>query len=559
MILKVKKNLGFIFFLVIALVLINWLASNFHQRIDLTQDQRFTLSPASKNIIAEVESPLIIDVFLKGNFPPEFRKLQNETRQFLEEVTAYNSNIILNFIDPLAEGDDANAIAEEFHAMGMTPARLSVMENGRASETIIFPWAIANYRDETVKIPLLKNKLGITDDERVNSSIQQLEYSFANALSQLVKERHKKIAVLRGNGELPDAYLANFIQSLRQYYFIAPFTLNSAAEDPQKTLQDLKQFDLILEAKPTKAFTENKKYILDQYIMYGGKALWLVENTQIETDSLFNEAGSALALPRELNLGDLFFSYGFRINPYLVNDLYSAPIVLATGSGSETRFTPYPWFYSPLTTSPNTHPIVNNLEAVKFDWANPIDTLRNSIDKTVLLSSSPRSKLEGTPREISLGILSSRPDLSTYTGIEHPLAVLLEGEFTSAYKNRIKPFQLSSFREQSVPTKMIVVSDGDVVKNQLQQGTPLELGFDRYSGNVYGNKEFLLNSVNYLLDDSGLIDIRSKEINIAFLNQVKAYEEREMWQVINLIVPLLLLALGAFSFNYFRRKRYLKK
>lgn len=531
----------------------------FHQRFDLTQDQRYTLSPAAREIFAEVKSPLVIDVFLKGNFPPEFRRLQNETRQFLEEVTAYNSNIYINFIDPLAEGDDANAIAEEFYALGMTPARLSVMENGKASETLIFPWAIANFGEASVKIPLLKNKLGISDEERVNSSVQQLEYSFANALSQLLRPRVKKIAVMRGNGELPDPYIADFISTLRQYYFIAPFTLNSAETKPQETLTSLNEFDLIIEAKPTEAYTENEKFILDQYLMQGGKALWLVEHTAMETDSLFNETGSAFALPRELNLGDLFFSYGFRINPSLVNDLYSAPIILASGSGNDTRFSPYPWFYSPLTTSPNTHPIINNLEAVKFDWANPIDTLRNPVKKTVLLSSSPQSKPEGVPREVSLKILNSTPDMSTYTGGEQALAVLLEGQFTSAYRNRIKPFEVQNAREVSETTGMIVISDGDVIKNQLQQGAPLELGFDRYTGNTYGNKEFLLNSVNYLLDDSGLIDIRSKEISIAFLDIEKASAEREKWQILNLAVPLLLLLTGAFGFNYFRKKRYIKK
>lgn len=539
--------------------MVNILASMFHHRFDLTQDKRFTLSAAAKEIFSEVKSPVLIDVFLKGNFPPAFRRLQNETRQFLEEVTAFNSNIIVNFVDPLAEGDDANAIAEEFYNLGMTPARLSVMEKGKASESIIFPWAVANSGAQSVKIPILKNQLGISDEERVNSSVQQLEYSFANAISQLVRPRTKRIAVMRGNGELPDPYIADFIHTLRDYYFIAPFTLDSAEVAPQKTLQELQKFDLIIEAKPTEPFTEHEKYTLDQYFMTGGKALWLVEHTIMETDSLFNDSGSAFALPRDLNLGDLFFSYGFRINPVLVNDLYSAPIILASGSGNDTRFSPYPWFYSPLTTSPNTHPIINNLEAVKFEWANPIDTLRNPIDKTVLLTSSPQAKKEGVPREINLSIINSTPDMSTYTGGEMPLAVLLEGEFTSAYKNRIKPFDIRNFKDQSEPTQMIVISDGDVIKNQLQQGAPLELGYDRYTGNTYGNKEFLLNSINFLLDDSGLIDIRSKEISIAFLDIEKASAEREKWQIVNLAVPLLLLITGAFGFNYFRKRRYVKK
>ena len=545
-------------FLILALVVINLLASQFHHRFDLTGDNRYTLSPAAKEIIGQVEAPLFIDVFMKGSFPPEFRRLQNETRQFLEEVVSYNPNIKFNFIDPLAEGDDANAIAEEFYSLGMTPARLSVMENGKASEMLIFPWALANFNDETVKIPLLKNKLGATDEERVNNSVQQLEYSFADAISRLVKERKKKIAVMRGNGELPDANLADFIQTIQQYYLVAPFTLDSTSVNPQKTLKDLKEYDLIIEAKPTQAYSEEEKFLLDQYLMQGGKALWLIDHVAIETDSLFNARGSAFAIPRDLNLGDMFFSYGIRINPVLVNDIYSAPLILATGRGNETKFTPYPWFYSPLTSSPSSHPIINNLEAVKFEWANPIELLKNDLTKTVLLTSSPRTKLEGAPREISLEILGSKPDISTYTAGEQPLAVLLEGSFKSAYKNRIKPFEIEKPLDSSEATQMIVISDGDVIKNQVQKGEPLELGFERYTGTTYGNKEFLLNAVNYLLDDSGLIDIRSKEINIAFLNAEKAIAEREKWQLINLAFPVLILLLAAFGINYFRKKRYQK-
>ncbi|RKS50473.1 protein involved in gliding motility GldG [Gillisia mitskevichiae] len=547
-----------LFIVIIALLVINNIASKVHSRFDLTQDHRYTLSPAAKTIIDKIESPIIIDVFLKGSFPPEFRRLQNETRQFLEEMSAYNSNVKFNFIDPLAEGDDANAVAQEFYELGMTPARISIMENGKASESLIFPWAIANFNNKTVKIPLLKNKLGTTDEERVNNSVQQMEYSFADAIGQLVQPKKKKIAIMRGNGEFGDAYIADFIKTIRQYYFVAPFTLDSVANYPNKTLEDLKEFDLIIEAKPTQAYSEKEKMVLDQYLMNGGKSLWLIEQTAMESDSLFNQSGSAFALPRDLGLNDFFFSYGLRINPALVNDIYSAPIILASGNGNDTQFSPYPWFYSPLTTSPNSHPIINNIEAVKFDWANPIDILGNNIKKTVLLSSSPQSKIEGTPREISLNLINTRPDLSTYTAGELPMAVLLEGEFKSVYKNRVKPFELDVAIDNGKSTKMIVISDGDVIKNQLQKGQPVELGFDRFTGNTYGNKEFLLNAVNYLLDDSGLIDIRSKEISIAFLDSEKTAQEREKWQVLNLIIPLVLLGMGAFFFTYLRKRRYVK-
>lgn len=555
---KKPNKIKSILILLVILIAANFLASEFYLRFDLTQDQRYSLSPAAKKIVANVEQPVIFDVFLEGNFPSEFRRLQNETRQMLEEFSAYNRNIKVNFVDPLAEGGDANAIAEEFYKMGMTPARLNVQENGKNSESIIFPWAIANYGDKTVKIPLLKNQIGATDEERVNASVQQLEYVFADGLSKLIYPREKKIAVMRGNGELPDSQIADFVKTIQEYYFMAPFTLDSAATNPEKTLTDLKEYDLILEPKPTQPYSENEKYILDQYLMHGGKMLWLAEVTNMETDSLFNERGTAIALPRNLNLGDYFFSYGIRINPELVNDLYSAPIILASGSGQNTRFNPYPWFYSPLTSSPKEHPIINNIEAVKFEYANPIDTLTNNIEKTILLSSSPRTRLEGVPAQISLDMVGEKPDISTYNSGEQPLAVLLEGEFKSVYKNRVKPFKISDHRDQGVDSKMLVVSDGDVIKNDIRDGKAMELGFQRYTGNTYGNKEFLLNAVNYLLDDTGLIDIRSKEIKLAFLDKEKAAAQREQWQLINLAGPIILLLIFGIAFRYYRKQKYVK-
>ncbi len=553
-----SNNIRSVLVFLVILIAVNFLSAEFYQRFDLTRDQRYTLSPAAKEIITDVEQPVVIDVFLEGNFPSEFRRLRNETRQMLEEFSAYNRNIKFSFTNPLEEGDDANAIAEEFYKLGMTPARLNVQENGKNSESIIFPWAIANYGDKTVKIPLLKNQIGATDEERVNASVQQLEYALADGLSKLIYPREKKIAVMRGNGELPDARIADFVKTIQEYYYMAPFTLDSAAINPQKTLEDLKAYDLVLEPKPTQPYTENEKYVLDQYLMHGGKILWLAEVTNMETDSLFNEQGTAIAVSRDLNLGDYFFSYGLRINPEIVNDLYSAPIILASGSGNNTRFNPYPWFYSPLTSSPNDHPIINNIEAVKFEYANPIDTLANDIEKTVLLSSSPRTRLEGVPARISLDMVGEKPDLSTYNAGEHPLAVLLEGNFKSVYKNRIKPFQISDHRDRGEDSKMLVISDGDVIKNDIQAGKPMELGFQRYTGNTYGNKEFLLNAVNYLLDDTGLIDIRSKEINLAFLDREKTAQQRELWQMITIGGPVLLLLISGFGYRYYRRRKYVK-
>lgn len=545
--------------LLVVLILINLASSFLYERFDLTTDKRYTLSPASEEILEKVEAPIIVDVFLKGEFPPEFRRLQEETRQLLEEFAAENPNITYNFIDPLEDGVDASAIATQFYEMGMTPARINVVENGRTSEAIVFPWAMANYRNRTVSIPLLKNQLGATTEDRVESSVQQLEYSFVDVLSKLVTPRKKKIAVMRGNGELPDANIADFVKSIQEYYFIAPFTLDSVETAPEKTLSELNQYDLVIEAKPTQPYSEAEKFVLDQYLMQGGKQLWMLEHVAMETDSLFSPAGSAFALPRDLNLGDYFFKYGIRINPVLVKDIYSAPIVLARGSGNDTEFNPYPWFYFPLSASQKNHPVVNNLEAVKFEYASPIDTLANDLDKTVLLTSSPNSLLEGLPKEISLDQINQKPDLSLYDAGEQPLAVLLEGEFTSVYNNRIPPFKLEKQLNKSTPTQLLVISDGDIAKNELQRGQPMELGFDRFTGTTYGNKEFLLNAVNYMLDDTGLLNIRSKEVSIAFLDLQKADEERTFWQVVNLVLPLAVLGIFAGLFIFIRRRKYIRK
>ncbi len=547
--------------LLVAVLVLNIFGSYFYKRFDLTQDKRYTLSEAAKNTIATVDSPITVDVFLKGNFPPEFKRLQTETRQLLEEFSAYNQNVIFEFIDPLENEADPDAIEKQLFQMGLNPAEVQIRENGKVSTERIYPWALAFYNNKTVKIPLLKNQLGTTSEERVNNSIQNLEYAFADAFNKLIVPKKRSVAVLKGNGEMDDRYIADFLQTLKEYYRIAPFTLDSVATSPQRTYEELKKYDLIVIAQPTEAFTDAEKYILDQYIMNGGASLWLIDVTEQRTDEI---SGKVFATRRDLNLTDLFFKYGIRINPNLVKDVISAPIVLASGTENDSQYNRYPWFYFPLSASDNNHPIVSNIEAVKFEYASEIDTLPNSVKKTVLLSTSPITKIAGLPDEINfdvdipknLKVVSEGPDPSEYKGGVTPLAVLLEGNFPSALTNRVKPFQLSEARETSKPAKMVIISDGDIVKNQFQGNRPLELGFDKMTQSMYGNKEFLLNTVNYLLDDTGLINIRSKEISVPFLDPQKTVEERTKWQMINLLLPLALLAVFGILFTYFRKRRF---
>lgn len=534
---------------VVGLFLINFLGNKIYKRFDLTEDHRYTLSETTKNIAKKVDDIILVKVYLQGDFPAEFKRLQTETKLHLEELKSVNKNIQFRFINP-------TDIAEDLIASGLEPSSLQVQENGKLSEMVLFPYAVINYKNKTEIIPLLNDVFSNSQDEQLESSIQNLEYAFANAIHKIIATKSKKIAVLRGNGELPDIYIADFLRKLNEYYLLAQFTLDSVETQPQKTLFDLTKFDLAIIAKPTEKFTEQEKFALDQFVMNGGKTLWMIDNVQAELDSL-QQTGETLAYPRDLGLTDFFFNYGIRINSDLVNDLYCSQIPLATGNiGNQTQFSQFPWVYFPLAISKNNHPINTNIEAVNLKFVNNIDTLKNDIKKTVLLQSSPLSKIIGTPSIISLKTISQAPKKEEYTNGNQPLAVLLEGKFKSAYNGRVKPFKTLKPIDNSSANKMIVISDGDVIANEISKGQPLELGVDKWTNQRYGNKDFLLNSVNYLLDDTGLLNIRSKKIKINFLDKQKAFEEANKWQFINIAFPLIILALFGFLFYYLRLKKY---
>ena len=546
-----------IIYVLTIIILVNLVGNFFYKRFDLTQDKRYTLSNSAKETIANIDTPIFIDVFLEGDLPPEFKKLKVETKQLLQEFEAFNSNIKFKFVDPLNENGDIELLLK----IGAKPSQIEVKQNGKISIQQIFPWAVASFKGDYLKIPLLKNQLGITSEERIINSIQNLEYALANSFNQLTHPKSRKVAALKGNGELDDKFIADFFSTLRDSYYIAPFTLDSLSNSPAKTLEQIKEFDLLVIARPTKKFTEKEKYLLDQYIMSGGSTLWLIDKVNFVNDSV---GGNDFAFARDLNLTDFFFKYGIRVNPNLVKDLYSAPIILASGEERESQYNRYPWFYNPLSASNSKHPITTNIEGVKFEYASSIDTLPNSIKKTILLNSSPLSKIVGLPKEINISkeittnlkIVNEGPTDLEFNKGELPLAVLLEGTFKSAYLNRVKPLKINNYQETGQEAKMVVIGDGSIIKNQLQGNRPLELGFDKWTNNFYGNKEFLLNTVNYLLDDNGLINIRTKDISIPFLDPIKVSENRTYWKWINLLFPLLLLTILVLIFNYTRKKKY---
>jgi gliding-associated putative ABC transporter substrate-binding component GldG len=554
-----KKSLKKLGFLALGLFLLNFASYYIYKRFDVTQDKRYTLSETTKKIIDGVDSPMLIDVFLEGNFPADFKKLQSETRQLLEEFTAYNSNISFQFVNPIEKEGERVEVMKKFFEKGLTPINVTVEEKGKQTQEVVFPWAVANYGDKGAKVQLLKNLMGASTEKKVESSVQHLEYAFAEAIYKISKEKQRKIAVIKGNGELDDIYIADFLKTIRDNYYIGPITLDSVVSQPIKTLKALNVYDLAIIAKPKEKFTEAEKQVLDQFIMNGGKTLWLVDGTTAEMENLYNETGSTLVSNNDLNLTDMFFKYGFRITPQMIKDEYGTPLKLASGKeGSESQMETYNWKMAPfIYPASKKHPIVKNTDGVKFNFCSPIELLNSNIKTTVLLESSPYSKAIGTPSVVSLEMIAEETSPKEYTnGGLIPVAALLEGSFTSMYNNRVLPFKDSTFLNKSVPTKMIVISDGDVIKNQLDKGVPIELGFDKYTGQFFGNKEFILNSVNYLLDDNGLINIRSKDVTLPVLDKQSVHDNYNQTQMLTVALPIVLLAIFGFIFTYLRKKKY---
>ncbi|MEZ7505481.1 gliding motility-associated ABC transporter substrate-binding protein GldG [Flavobacterium sp. Arc2] len=554
-----KSNLKSVLITIAILLIVNSIGSQFFHRFDLTKDKRYTLSNTSLKIIEEVKEPLYIKIYLQGDLPAEFKRLQQETQQLLEEYQAYNKNIVFEFINPLENEDSSMDNIKELYRKGLTPINITVDDKGKQSQAMVFPWAIAVYQNKEVNIPLLKNRMGASTTEKVIGSVQHLEYSISDALHKITTAKQKTVAVIKGNGELQDVLMAKFLLQIRESYHIGPFTLDSVAKDPTGSLNALEKYDLAIIAKPTEMFSDAEKQVLDQFIINGGKTLWLVDQVNIEMDSLYNESGSTLAFPRDLNLNDMFFKYGFRINPDIVKDEQGSPIKLATGEqGSATQYQEFNWKFAPLVYPESTHPIVKNLGGIKFDFANPIDTLKNGIKKTVLLQSSRYSKKIGAPVEINLDIVAEETSPNHYIKTGNiPLALLLEGSFHSMFENRVLPFEQTAFQVVGKKNKMIVISDGDLIKNQLDKNfQPVELGYDQRSGNLYDNKDFMLNCVNYLLDDTGLINIRSKDLDLPLLDKEKVFENYTKTQVITIGLPLLILVLFGALFTYLRKRKY---
>ena len=528
---------------------------------DLTLDQRYTLSENTVEIVEGVKQPIIIDVMLGGNLPANYQRLRTELTVLLKQVNHQNEFVQYNFVDPFEGVENKEGLIEELYRFGLAPEIEIDQESQSTEQTIVVPWIILNIQDNTslesksIRVPLLQKNLGDTPEQRVEQSIQQLEYNLTDGLHRLFLKNKKSIAVVSSHKGSSDLQLASLLQSLTPYYRLASFDLKAFPAQPAKTLENLNRFDLLFIANPTEQFTNQEKFMLDQYTQQGGNSLYLIDPITIARDSLFSIQGDAVAFPTNLGLEELFFKYGVRLNRDIVTDLFSAPIVLAQGENASSEYRPYPWVYHPLVEPTPDHPIGSAVGNVLQQFVSSIDTLKNQVNKTVLLTSSKRSKLRKPPFVIALEEATKPLKPSLFDEESKITGVLLEGSFPSLFQNRISPFEWDKITDTRT-AKIAIFSDGNMAENQLDKGNPLELGYDKWTNNLYANKQFLQNTVHYLMGEDKRLILRSKEIRLAFLDQTLVREEKQRLQTKVFALPLALLAFVGFICGVLRRKAY---
>lgn len=563
-----KKNLKTqnITQLIIALAIIlvaNYISSNAYFRLDLTADKRYTLSEPTHEILDSLDDIVYIKIFLDGEMPIGFQRMQKSIYELLDEFRVIaGSNIQYQFINPSESADESarNAMYQDLYERGLNPTNVKDRDTeGGVAEKILFPGAIITYKEKETPINLLVNNPGFSAEENLNQSIQSLEYEFINAISKLTVKERKRIAFIEGQGELNEYYTGDITRALNEYYDIDRVTI-------KEYVNILEPYDAIIIAGPTKKYSEKSKFIVDQYIMNGGKVLWFIESVQVSMDSLSN-GGATFALMNDVNLRDQLFKYGVRVNPNVIQDVQCAVIPVNTAvSGSQPKFAPAPWLYFPLLAAPGNNPITSNLNMIKSEFPASIDTVGNNsnVRKKIILRSSSSSRVLNVPLLVSLREVREQIDPRMFNQPNNPIAVILQGEFESVFRNRLingyTQGQKFDFKEKSESTKMIVVSDADIIRNDIRQradGTFITpLGYDRYTKQTYGNKEFVMNAVHYLIDESGILDMRSREFKLRLLDKSKILEERFRWQIINVVLPVLFILLFAVIFTYLRKRKY---
>ena len=579
---NIKRNeITSLIITLIIIVLVNIIGSFVYTRLDLTSEKRYTLSNTSKEILKNLDDYVFFRVYLEGEFPAGFKKLRKETKEMLDEFRAYSKFIDYEFINPSESNDVAerNETYKILYQSGLNYYTETVQTNTGVQQIMIWPGIIMSYRENELPIDLLSGQSGQSQETVLNNSAQDLEFKLISAIKEISTANKPTIAFVDGHGELTDLEVYDIANTLSKKFMIKRATLNGQLNslmrrdfDRDSSIVIKPAFDAIVIAKPTEPFSEKDKFILDQYIMYGGKVMWLLDPVDATMDSL-QSAESTMGLALNLNLDDQLFKYGLKLNRNLLLAYPCAQIGLVTGQGNNLQSVLLPWYYFPLLGAASEHPIVRNIEAVKADFVSSVEptTSAPEIQKIPLLKTSDYTKVSSAPVYISLDILNQRPSASMFPQKGMTAAYLINGTFTSLYENRMPEAITESseigFKTQSEPTSMIVIADGDIIRNQLAQldyakknnkrvGSPLPLGYDQYTNITYGNKQFIENAVSYLIEGEGLINIRSRELKIRLLDMNKFNGNPILWQVVNVVLPSALMIVLGIVLAILRKKKY---
>jgi ABC-2 type transport system permease protein len=543
------------------IILAAFVLSFLRVRLDLTEDKRYTLSAPTRNILDGLKNDIYVQVYLDGEMPIPLKKLKRSVGEMLDEFRiASHRKIDFEFINPSGSSDSKKRRAEYQSLInkGLSPVNIQAGdEEGGSSQKIVFPGMILNCNGVEIPVNFLRNNPSLSYEQNILHSSESLEYELIQNISTLSSDTIYKVAFIEGQGEIPEIETADLTLNLARF-----FTIDRGVIGGKTGVLD--KYAAVIVAGPEEEFNEADKFVLDQYIMNGGKVIWLLNEVSVNADSLV--FGETVGLYRPLNIEDQIFMYGARVNPAIVQDLECQIIRLKVAAGTSQQIVPAPWVYYPLLLPSQLHPITRNINRVIGEFSNYIDTVGEdpAIKKTILLTTSKYSRTVSPPLMISLREAEETPDERAFNKSYVPVAVLLEGIFPSVFRNRVISKYTDDrnfrFRPESVRTKLIVIADADIIRNEVRRSgleeTPLPLGQDKYTGQMYGNRDFLVNCLNYLVDDKGIMDLRSRELKLRLLNRMKVKSEKTMWQLINVLGPVLLVLIAGLIYNYFRRRKY---
>lgn len=530
--------------ILLALVSMNILVHYVVVRWDMTNDRRYSIAPATKALLQQLDEPMQITILLDGELNASFQRLQRATQELVEELNIYANHRISVTVsaEHIPQDVEPILIHERTH-------------KGQTAQTTVYPYAIITYKNKSMVVELLQNNRGLSGEENINHSIENLEFAFVDAIRILTRDKVEKIAFLDGHGELGEPEVLDLCQALAYYYQIDRGVLGNESGV-------LDEYRAVIIADPQLPFSDNDKYILDQYLMQGGRILWVVNGVRFSDEQLSTN-GTTPIIPLDLNLTDMFFRYGVRVNPVLVQDLQCLSVpVDVSNDPAQPNWQPMPWTYAPLLLTSKASPITCNLMQVSAQIASPVEFVGgdDGISKTVLLATSSASCITAPPAEVDLTLLE--PDIEKFKYAFIPVAASLSGEFASLYAHLLPPEGITlhaPLRKRSQPTKQIIVAAGSTIQNDWQHGQPLPLGYDRYSGMQFSNRDFMVNAVLYLTDDTGWISLRQKELTLRLINDQRAREGRIIAQIISIVIPLLLLAIIGGVVMLVRRTRYTKQ